>query len=386
MFFCSECLENKATWLSEEFYCDDCVSRGCSCNDDYFYTTTYKDLKDEKKYQEFTYKENIIKFLSENDINEYKVLYSTKGVELNNEDSYILHLEKTEYRELSAKELSNTDFINKITLNKNSCIKIVPIDEFKREYPCCEVLDLRSLNEEPGEIFYSIKNKTNLILSDIYDNGHMRLHPFLNFKDKQIDFSNPIYFGSNGIKYDEEEIDILLEDKEEIVNFKLLNMFIFNTDNNIIFTNFEKEINKSNDKKNINKILKNFNEFNDDISYYFSMYNLDSNNKRMNEVKLLLKNIIIQHLKDNINTELNKNDTIEVYLNDLFNDLIKFHEHNEVIKYSDVFDSSIHIGCDCGCGGDYIDEGYMGYIDDLLNKRKNNFKSIYKKMILRIYY
>jgi len=124
-FTCIHCNSNKlATWIympgysnstkyEEDCHCDDCVPRGCSCNNE----TIYEDLsKEELKKQ--------IKNLLKQNI--YLINYGNK-----------IHKVGKELEVIKDKNLIKILFYN-LTIEQLLHFEIIFLDEKGREYPCCE--------------------------------------------------------------------------------------------------------------------------------------------------------------------------------------------------------------------------------------------------------
>lgn len=124
---CNYCNNNIATWfympstndaLIDHFYCEDCVPRGCSCNNEILYED---DDVEEMEYEANKLKESI-----------------------NSNDKYILvnygkkeHEKGKEIEEI--KDINNIrDIVNNASTENMLNFVFKPLDEKNREYPCCE--------------------------------------------------------------------------------------------------------------------------------------------------------------------------------------------------------------------------------------------------------
>jgi hypothetical protein len=119
---CCYC-ENKATWLlmsgndiTKDLFCDKCVPKGCSCNSEYFDREEDALLR-EKQIDHFLRYRNL------------KVL--NFGSEIHNHGD---HLE-----EITDINLIKSMFYN-FTSEQLFHLEIIPLDENKEEYPCCEFM------------------------------------------------------------------------------------------------------------------------------------------------------------------------------------------------------------------------------------------------------
>lgn len=124
---CNYCNEKIATWfympstnddLIDHFYCEDCVPRGCSCNNEILY--------EDEDIEEMEYELEKIK------------------KEVNSGSKYILvnYGQKEHERGKEIEEIKDEN--NIINIINNSSIETMlnfelkPLDEKNREYPCCE--------------------------------------------------------------------------------------------------------------------------------------------------------------------------------------------------------------------------------------------------------
>jgi hypothetical protein len=347
-------------------WCNDCVPRGCSCEQEHFFIKSDSDIKD-RDY--FTFKEDLneIKIRLEKDINSIEIYLSETGVSYSEkDDSYILELNDTNYKIIDNYLLFNENFINTLLNNTEYSLMLQYVDNKKRPYPCCEVMHLEeTYKKEKGEIHFSLYHNQYLLIHEVYKNGNFRAYPLNNMDTKEIDNSNAVYYNKTGFSYDSSNLDLLIteyEAKDE--EFLFLNKFVFNTYENTIFEELEKSI-------DITKYKSEIEEYNDDIGFYFEMYSL--NNKTVEElyVQGCIQTLLMEHFRKIFNGQ-DKTDF------ELFDLLIKYHKINDSVKYSDALDSSIHYGCDCGCGGDSLTDEDFDRAGVSIDKRKNLFIEIFK--------
>ena len=130
-FLCCKCKVNLALWLympsdredtkiEDNFFCDECVLRGCSCND---IQVNYYEFEDD--LEELNHQANYIRNLI-------------------NQDQYImLNYGKVEHykgEELEIQKDMNIirNVVNNVTNEQLRHFSFKPLDGKGREYPCCE--------------------------------------------------------------------------------------------------------------------------------------------------------------------------------------------------------------------------------------------------------
>lgn len=133
LFKCINC-DNIATWyympydgndedeyhIEESFYCDDCVSRGCSCNNESIYYDEKNETPEELIYQ----CENL-----RNDINHNNYIMVNYGK--------IEHCSEKELETITDIKMIRS-IVNNVTNEQLRHFTFKPLDEKGREYPCCE--------------------------------------------------------------------------------------------------------------------------------------------------------------------------------------------------------------------------------------------------------
>jgi len=369
MLICSTCMEKEIEWSdgsTKYQWCDDCVPRGCSCEQEHFFIKSDSDITNEDS---FTFKEDLnkIKIRLEKDTNSIEIYLSETGVSYNKkDDSYTLELNNTDYKIIDNLLLFNENFINTLLKNKEYSLMLQYVDSKKRTYPCCEVMYLEeTYKKEEGEIHFSLYYNQYLLIQEIYKNGNFRAYPVTNIGTKEIDNSNAIYYDKTGFTYDGSNLDLLITEHEsKDKEFLFLNKFIFNTYENVIFENFNNNI-------DTNKYKSEINEYNDDIGFYFEMYSLKNKTAEELYVQDYIRTLLIEYFRKIFQMQ----DKTDIELFDL---LVEYHKVNDSVKYSDALDSSIHYGCDCGCGGDSITDEDFEMADLNIDKRKRLFIEIFK--------
>jgi hypothetical protein len=336
MLVCCKCLKREARWAdgsTKYNWCEKCVPRGCSCNNDYVFN--------ERKEPDFNIKEQIKNILESYKKQDYILYKSNKGVK-----DGILDVSKCEYKKINKKLLKKKDFIKSLEINKEYSIKIIPINKNKKEYPCCcEVMYIKK--EEilkKGEVLYSLKYDDYIMIDEIYQTESFRAYKISDNEKKMIiDEANPLYYPMKGIILDENIIDLLIipeevDDKE----FKLLKNFIFKTTESEILKKIEQKLKKT--KLNKTEIEESFYENNNDISFFFEEYAKTQTHSKINKKikKEIIKNIYL-YIKEKNKKYLQKETKEEIKRNQkiskkLFKLLVDFHKINEEIKYNDIND------------------------------------------------
>lgn len=358
MYLCLNCLENKATYfdMASKYrqWCYDCVPKGCSCNDEYIEDYVENDKKDEYN------KEKLLKNIEEYN---YKAVLKTEAKEkiINN---------KVFFRVNILKEIKDRKEI--ILLLKNNSINelkkwtFVPLDKNNNEFTCCEIIEDEN-DLKIKEIIYHFYYNKYFIINEEYKNSfkcyeitnystlEFEKENIKNINDIEIDNSNPIYINKNGISYEKKYIDLYFSnsfiyyDKHNIVEF--LNKYIFNN-------------------KDISLFLKDkFDEYNNSINYFATSFIEEK--KQLKNYKKLIKAILKDLKTYKIKTIKKKN--IKYFIKTLF----LYHYYNDLLENNSLMDNSIHIGCDCGCGGNLINDNDYVQLDKLLKKRKNLFKQLF---------
>jgi hypothetical protein len=306
MLVCKKCFKREIKWADGETdfnWCDKCVPRGCSCNEEYiFYETNKEQLEN-----------NFKKILKSIEIKKrkykIKVMFSKTGVSYNEkENKYILILNQTNFKEIEVSKLKNSKFINKFINNKKNVLKIIDLDKKGRELPCIEIMFLqKSIRKTRGETFFSLEHNKMIKIDTVYENGSFR-------GTINNDYSNPIYYPKTGFIWKENTIDLLIN--ENYKENKLINQLLFNTYDSKFIRNL---INLS--KKEQNQI----DELNEDLSYLFELQK-----EEKNKYKDLIKKIK-KEIKKEISLEYNFS---KKEIKKLFKLLFKFHTLNKDIKYT----------------------------------------------------
>jgi len=301
-------------------WCDKCLPRGCSCNDEIlFYENEENNNLEELTNNILTSNYKAKKYASE------------------------LHV--------CGKEIEKIEDLNKLrNIVKNISIEelkkytFIPLDENNEEYPCCEIEPKQDWDVlKTNEVVYSMKSQGWYLIKDTYPNGNFRAYPIINelpldeynsieendISKLELDYSNPIYISKDGIEYNEEIIDVYLStydvygykdslnDKRKTL-FDFLNTFIYLTQNIDFF-----------DKKN---------DFNGDIGIFFEY--LYDESKKTKEEKIYIKDnltIITKELKKYFSS-INESDLKEKIskrrMKILIKKLILFHYYNNLILNS----------------------------------------------------
>lgn len=84
--------------------------------------------------------------------------------------------------------------------------------------------------------------------------------------------------------------------------------------------------------------------------------------------------------KNNMNQKYFDNKLSEIEIFDILLDIMEFDELNMNISSNLFLDTSVHYGCDCGCGGDMLegDDYYEKEADKLLKQRKKIYDKLMK--------
>lgn len=380
MYVCSNCLEKEATYTDmagKYEWCESCLPRGCSCNDEN--VSYYKNEGEEDNIEEL--KEQFEKFKTKIINGNYKLKDYGEKIHCSGKEKRIIQ-NKEEIKKIMD-NVKETEMLNFVA---------IPLDKENREYPCCEIEPKEDFSIlKVNEVVFSPRLNIFLIIKEEYKNS-FKAHEITNdiskyiteynsieedeIKNLEIDYCNTHYISKDGVEYNKSEIDLYLT-TYNYFNEESYNLKKFLQEN--IFCN--EEVKYLEDEKNI---------FNNDMGYYFGYYEEYRQSKkekkdfyygneiiRKNENKI--KTYLYKSFQHNERRELRKLNKKEV--NKLFNLLVIFHKVDEKVKYLDVLNPTVHIGCDCGCGGDLIDEGDYEYADKLINKRK----SVFKKIIHLIY-
>lgn len=317
MLVCSDCLKNEAVWSdgsTKYVWCDDCVPRGCSCNEESFCKIT-------KEYQEqydcLTYEESIedIKLRINKHPNNIQILYSKSGVKFSDDiGTFVIHSDKCNYEVIDNSLLFDNEFVSNLLSSEESSIKVKYIDDEGRESPCAEIMYLDDdMIKREGDLFYSLLHNTYITIGEIYHNKSFVAYPTSFFKDgkSNVDYSNPLFYPREGIIFDSELIDIVINKYEaEDLEFLLLKDLIFSTSCSSIF-----------------------NEYNNDLSSYFTEYSLESRT----EDELFAQDIVKVKLIEMFSKTLKINPETQIKLFEL---LVKFHKINDILKYDDTFEHS----------------------------------------------
>ncbi|MBT5490864.1 hypothetical protein HOK00_00745 [bacterium] len=324
MLFCTSCFDNQATFFNDSTkfqWCDNCVPRGCSCEEELLFY---------KSPQDFT--------------NQYP----------------------------------------------QSCIKVIPLDEKNRKF----IYDDKPI--EIGDIFFSLAYNEYVKVIDFSNRKDSfkvfpivgpNIQKFINEKDFQnndfpkdfetfnLDHCNPRYYPLNGILDEGSSFDILISHYMLSDPFFHILKALF--DSSFLFDNIEVDFE-----------YKLFDFFSGE-TYLFD--NLETEENYVLLRNNLKKEIIKQYETCNIDTQFKTklysndleelNEIIEAQnLNKLIELLFVTHTLNQDIQSNSINDSSIHWGCDCGCGGDLFEDS--DYVQDLEDedskKRFSRFENIIK--------
>jgi len=396
MLFCSSCFENEASFFdgdSKDQWCNSCVPRGCSCNEELLF---YREPQSTFKKTKSTEYEDLIKehIIDSSHNKKIQICYNA----IDEKGHYGTC--NTKFINLSQKELDE-NILHDIKWFTNhfsqSCLKVIPLDDNNKEYPCCEIMTFNN-PIEIGEIFFSLEFNEYVQVSEfsnnkksfkVYSITDKKVNDFIKTKDFQnkdffkevfnlnkhdnnnnleleLDYSNPRWYPLNGILDDYNWFDILVHhsmlsepffhtiknifnnsliDIIENIDFecRLLDHFDgSNTFSNLLFDS-DYLLLRDNLKE---QIIKQFKECNIDKQFETKLYSCE------------------QETLDNITTDKNLDRLIEL--------IFKINILSQNIRSNSINDSSIHWGCGCGCGGDmFDDENYVQELEDQSFKNKS---------------
>ena len=387
MLFCSSCFENEASFFagdSKDQWCNSCVPRGCSCNEELLF---YREPQSIFKKNKSTEYEDLIKEHIINSSSNKKIQICYNAID----EKGHYGTRNTKFINLSQKELDE-NILQDIKWFTNhfsqSCLKVIPLDDNNKEYPCCEIMTFNN-PIEIGEIFFSLEFNEYVQVSEfsnnkksfkVYSITDKKVNDFIKTKDFQnkdffkevfnlnkhdnnnnleleLDYSNPRWYPLNGILDDYNWFDIL-------VHHSMLSEPFFHTIKNI-FNNSLIDI-----IENIDFEYRLLDHFSGDSS--FSDLHSDNNYVLLRNK---LKEDIINQFKDTnideqFDSKLDFTDqealdkiTMNTNLDKLIELIYKIEDLTQKIQSNAINDSSILFGCDCGCGGDMFDD--LDYVQDL---------------------
>jgi len=232
MLFCFKCFEKIATFFDgSAFYqwCDNCVPRGCSCNEDYLCISTNPEIVEDRIDIFLNLKNSIL-----NSKDNFKLYYSDKGLLFcqNTKDYYIESSSKNNNLELIDNDffLNDTNLFNHNSFfkNNNHFLKIVDIDDTGKEIPCCEIFYTDKQETILESRLYSMKYNKNVVVQDRFEDS------FSYYLDKDKD---SLYIShDSGINISFDFIDfIFTEDTKNTNLYIFLSLFIVNTEHNMFF-------------------------------------------------------------------------------------------------------------------------------------------------------
>ena len=322
MLVCSTCLNKEIKYRDGSTkinWCEDCVPRGCSCNEEYFFSISEEAIKNDNIYNEKSYKEEIEEIIKNK--NKYKIFVSETGVieDKKVDIGYTLHLDKAKFKEIDIEYLEQNK--NKLINNTQSVIKIVNIDENGKEYPCVEIME-DGIEDDIfiGAKFYSLAHGQEVSINYIYPNKNFRASILPND-------GNDLFYNKYGMNEDALNFDLLIDTKYEVNDkeFELLRNFIFDTaDNEFILSLIKKY-------KYDDFIFEKLEETNADFSILLELYN---------EENTEYKELIFKEFKVFFQQFLN-NETEEKVYDILFQALKSYHNRKNEIIQEYVYDNSI---------------------------------------------
>ena len=387
MLFCTTCFENEATYFdgtSKYQWCTNCVPRGCSCNEELLF---YREPQSTFKKNKSTEYEDLIKEHIINSSSNKKIQICYNAIDEKGHYGTC----NTKFINLSQKELDE-NILHDIKWFTNhfsqSCLKVIPLDDNNKEYPCCEIMTFNN-PIEIGEIFFSLEFNEYVQVSEfsnnkksfkVYPITDKKVNDFIQSKDFQnknlfkevfnlekidnhlnikveLDNCNPRWYPLNGILDDYNWFDIL-------VHPTMLSEPFFHTIKNAFINNLCNNIN------NIDFHYRLLDHFSGDSS--FSDLHSDNNYVLLRNK---LKEDIINQFKDTnideqFDSKLDFTDqealdkiTMNTNLDKLIELIYKIEDLTQKIQSNAINDSSILFGCDCGCGGDMFDD--LDYVQDL---------------------
>lgn len=354
MLVCSQCLSKEIKYLdgsSKYSWCEDCVPRGCSCNDEHFFTVSETTINDDNQFEEHTYLEELNNVIDrcENEDGNYQIFYSKTGVLFDDKkNSYILSLNNADFKEISLDFLKDNkdDIVNNIS----GAIKITPVDENGKEYPCVEIMDI-NIDEDDryiGAKFYSLAHSQEFTINYLYPKGKFRA---------SADNHNDFFYNSYGMDEESITFDLLIDAEYEVdrPEFILLRKFVFHTSNNeFLIDTFNSYVKIKGDS-----CVEFLDEFNDDFGIFCESFNDDF------EEYEDLKVFVLEKFKDYMKPFL-REDVDDKIFNILFYAFVTYHTSQRAI-----IDDYVYSIDSFGCSDDEEDKSFN------YSQRKSAFTQVF---------